>query len=151
MHILYNCTAENKSVLGLFGLNVNRGTTDLFYSVCHCMCSSAAFEADNHQEQDRNKTDRPVQKKAKKVSLKILLMSEDIGQTVSRWQEGHSNSNNHWLQPRYGEKHLWICRWAAAAEDHTGCCFCQLRTGIPSMVGLEIGINNMKGCLRPTL
>lgn len=81
MHILYNCTAENKSVLGLF---VNRGTTDLFYSVCHCMCSSAAFEADNHQEQGRNKTDRPVQKKTKKVSLKILLMSEDIGQTVSR-------------------------------------------------------------------
>lgn len=28
---------------------------------------------------------------------------------------------------------------------------CQLRTGIHSMVGLEIGINNMKGCLRPAL
>lgn len=73
MHILYNCTAENKSVLGLFGLNVNRGKTDLFYSVCHCMCSSAAFETDNHQEQVRNKTDRSVQKKDQKSVFENLV------------------------------------------------------------------------------
>ncbi len=43
---------------------------------------------------------------------------------------------NHSLQSRYAEYHLWTAqhvepwsRWATAAEDHTGCRSCQLRTG----------------------
>ncbi len=46
-------------------------------------------------------------------------------------RKANSNSNNH-----SSEYHLWThntskawSRWATAAEDHTGCRFCQLRTG----------------------
>ncbi len=66
-------------------------------------------------------------------------------------------------------------KWTAAAEDHTGCCSCQLRTGnggynshrvqnwtievwsdesqflLRQMVGSEFGIKNMKAWIHPAL
>ena len=46
--------------------------------------------------------------------------SEESRQVGSRWKKSNSNSNNHLLKPRYTE---------TAADDHTGCDSCQLRTG----------------------
>lgn len=47
----------------------------------------------------------------------ILLMSEENGQSVSSWQKGSSNSNNHLLQPRHAGKHLWMQKMSNLEAD----------------------------------
>lgn len=35
------------------------------------------------------------------------VLFEESGPTSSSWKKGNSNTNNHSLQPRYAEEHLW--------------------------------------------
>ncbi len=96
-----------------------------------------------------------------------------MGRLVRDDRKSNSNSHNHSLQPRYAEYHLWTYNTsnpeadlATAAEDHTGCRSCQLRTGNEGynwtkedcknccdvqMVGSESGIKNMKAWIHPAL